>query len=497
MRKNIDAAEYKHVALGLIFIKYLSETFEAKYQELEADGDDAEDRDEYLAESIFFVPEQARWQFIQANATKTSIEYTDRNDNDRQGNIGNVLDNAMGLIEAENGDLKGVLPKVFGKDNLDKDTLSSMIDLFSNIGLGETLEKKKDLLGHVYEYFLGEFASAEGKKGGQFYTPKSIVQMMVEMIEPYEGRILDGACGSGGMFIMSEKFVQKHNGDVDDIVVYGQESNQTTYNLCRMNLAMHGMEGGNVAWNAEGSFLRDAHKDLKADFVLMNPPFNQKEWGVDQLQNDARWSLGTPPNGNANFGWMQYIIHHLNPTGGRAAVVLANGSLSSNSSGEGEIRQKMVDTDLVECVLMLPKQLFFNTGIPACVWFLHRDKPRKGETLFIDASELGYMEDRTHRAFAQEDIDKVTETYHAWQKKEESYEDVKGFCKTTKIEDIQKHKYVLTPGRYVGIPDEEDDGIPFDEKMKTYTDELRGQMDEAEQLDQKIKESLSKIGFSI
>ena len=483
LRKNIDAAEYKYVVLGLIFIKYISETFSELYEKLEADQySDPEDRDEYLAENVFFVPSNARWSHLHDNAKLPSI--------------GEIIDEAMEAIEKENKELKNVLPKVYGKANLDKASLGQLIDLISNTDLQAENEKSKDLFGRVYEYFLGEFANAEGKKGGQFYTPKAIVKLMVEMIEPYKGRVYDPACGSGGMFVMSEKFVTEHQGNISDITVYGQESNQTTWKLSKMNLAIRNINSQFVSWNTEGSFLNDAHPDLKADFILANPPFNQKEWGIDILQDDARWKHGMPPSGNANFGWMMHMLYHLAP-GGVLSTVLANGSLSSNTSGEGEIRQRLVEEDLVECIVALPKQLFYNTGIPACLWFLRREKANHSkEVLFIDASEMGYMKDRVHRDLADEDIETITDTYHNW-RKGNGYEDVKGYCKSATIEEIQKHKHVLTPGRYVGIPDEEDDGIPFEEKMADLSATLKEQMEKEADLNQEIKDQLSNIGVNL
>lgn len=493
LRKNMDAAEYKHIVLGLIFLKYISDSFEALHTKLvEGKGEyaeaDPEDIDEYRAENVFYVPPDSRWSHLLSRAKKPSI--------------GQDVDAAMEAIEKNNPTLKGILPKVFAKPNLDKQSLGGLIDLIGNIALGTEAAKSKDILGRVYEYFLGQFASQEGKKGGQFYTPKSIVQMMVEMLEPYKGRVFDPACGSGGMFVMSEKFVTEHQGRLDDISIYGQESNQTTYRLCRMNLAIRGIDGSNVKWNTEGSFLNDLHKDLKADFILMNPPFNDSDWSGELLENDARWGYGRPPAGNANLAWMQHMLFHLAPTGA-GGIVLANGSLSSNTSGEGEIRKAIVDADLVDCIVMLPKQLFYNTGIPACVWFLNRGKnsdryrKRKGEVLFIDAGQVGYMEDRTHRAFSDEDLKKIADTYHKWRIEKGGYEDIKGFCKSATLEDIQKHKHVLTPGRYVGIPDEEDDGIPFEEKMAGYAKELKAQMTEAGRLDKEIRKSLAGIGFGL
>lgn len=483
LRKNIDAAEYKYVVLGLVFIKYISESFDELYQKLEADEwSDPEERDEYIAENVFFVPQNARWSHIHNNAKLPTV--------------GQIIDEAMDAIESENKELKNVLPKVYGKANLDKASLGQLIDLISNTELQAENEKSKDLFGRVYEYFLGEFANAEGKKGGQFYTPKAIVKLMVEMIEPYKGRVYDPACGSGGMFVMSEKFVTEHQGNISDITVYGQESNQTTWKLSKMNLAIRNINSQFVTWNTEGSFLKDAHPDLKADYILANPPFNQKDWGINILQDDARWKFGTPPNGNANYGWMMHMLYHLAPTG-VMATVLANGSLSSNTSGEGVIRKSLVEQDLVECIVALPKQLFYNTGIPACIWYLRREKANKSkEILFIDASEMGYMKDRVHRDLADEEINLITETYHNW-RKSENYGDVKGFCKSAKTDEVIKHKHVLTPGRYVGIPDEEDDGIPFETKMADLTATLKGQMDKEETLNEVIKQQLANIGLEL
>ncbi len=484
LRKNIDAAEYKNVALGLIFLKYISESFQELHNKLALDEfSDPEDRDEYKAENIFFVPEQARWKNIQAKAKLPSI--------------GQELDNAMESIEKENSELRNVLPKVFGKPNLDKASLGQLIDLISNTELKATSENSKDLFGRVYEYFLGEFASAEGKKGGQFYTPKSIVKLMVEMIEPYKGRVYDPACGSGGMFVMSEKFVQEHQGNIKDITVYGQESNQTTWKLSKMNLAIRNINSQFVAWNTEGSFLKDAYPDLKADYILANPPFNQSDWGQEILQDDARWKYGVPPAGNANFGWMQHMLYHLAPHG-VMATVLANGSLSSNTSGEGEIRKNLIQNNLIECIVALPKQLFYNTGIPACIWFLRRERQaRKNEILFIDASEMGYLEDRVHRVLAEEDINKISDTYHNWKKNPDKYEDIKGFCKSAERGEVEKHGFVLTPGRFVGIKDVIDDGVPFEEKMQKLTSTLKEQFAKEEVMNAEIKKQLAKIGFSL
>ena len=489
LRNNIDAAEYKHVVLGLIFLKYISDAFDVLYEKLEAGegeyaGADPEDKDEYGAENVFFVPEKARWSYIQSQG--------------KMPNIGKLIDDAMDLIEADNPTLKGILPKVYARQNLDPQSLGSLIDTIGTIALGDEKSRSQDVLGQVYEYFLGQFALAEGQKGGQFYTPQSIVKLLVEMLEPYSGRVYDPCCGSGGMFVQSEKFIERHQGRLDDISVYGQESNQTTYRLCRMNLAIRGIDGSNIRWNTEGSFLNNAHKDLKADYIIANPPFNVSDWSGDLLRDDPRWQFGVPPVGNANFAWVQHFLYHLNPNAGQAGFVLANGSLSSNTGGEGQIRQNLVENDLVECIVMLPKALFFNTGIPACLWFLRRGKKKRhGEVLFIDASELGYMINRKNRVLADEDVMKVADTYHNWLNSDEAYQDEKGFCKSASLEDIQKHKFVLTPGRYVGIPDEEDDGIPFQEKVDSLTTQLREQMKQAQELDQEIRIQLAKIGIEL
>lgn len=491
LRKYIDAAEYKSIVLGLIFLKYISDSFESLHEELikqQTEGADPEDRDEYKAENVFFVPKEARWSYIQSRAKLPTI--------------GGDLDNAMEVIEKENNSLKGILPKVYSRPNLDKQALGGLVDLISNIQLREEADNHKDILGRIYEYFLGEFALAEGKKGGQFYTPKSIVKTMVEMIEPFNGRVYDPCCGSGGMFVMSDRFVQEHQGRRDNISIYGQESNQTTWKLCRMNLAIRGIDGTQVLWNTEGSFLNDLHPTLKADYILANPPFNDSDWSGELLKDDARWVYGIPPTGNANYAWMQHMIYHLSPKG-IMAMVLSNGSLSSNTSNEGEIRKNILKADLIDCILMLPKQLFYNTGIPACVWFISRNKKdgvhrdRSNEVLFIDASDLGFMKDRTHREFTDEDIDRITDTYHEWKRKDGKYEDVKGFCKSAILDDIEKNNFVLTPGRYVGIKEEEDDGIPFEEKMDILVRELKANMEEGKVLDREIKKSLKEVGFDI
>src|SRR3989339_659958 len=403
LRSNMDAAEYKHVVLGLIFLKYISDAFTEVYEKLKKEKDsDPEDVDEYVSRRIFFVPKEARWENLQANAKKPEI--------------GKFLDEAMDIIERDNPSLKGVLPKNYARPGLNKQRLGELIDLIGTIGLGDKENRSKDILGRVYEYFLGEFASAEGKKGGQFYTPRSIVKLLTEMLEPYKGRIFDPCCGSGGMFVQSEKFVEAHGGRIGDISVYGQESNQTTWRLCKMNLAIRGIDA-NIAWNNEGSFLNDAHKDLKADFVLANPPFNDSDWKGDLLREDIRWKYGTPPAGNANFAWVQHFIYHLSPAG-TAGFVLANGSMSSNTSGEGDIRKSIIEADLVDCMVALPSQLFYNTMIPACLWFVARDKKnhkfrhRRGEFLFIDARNMGLMTDRRHRELTEEDVAKIASVYH-------------------------------------------------------------------------------------
>ena len=494
LRKNMDAAQYKHIVLGLIFLKFISGSFEelnAKISEGEGEyaGADKEDPDEYEAENIFFVPPTARWSYLHERAKRTSI--------------GKDIDDAMVGIEEKNPALKGILPKVYALPNLDKTALSDLMDLIeTRIELNKAAEESKDILGRVYEYFLGEFANAEGKKGGQFYTPKSIVRLMVEMVKPYRGRVYDPACGSGGMFIMSEKFVKEHSGNVNNISIFGQESNQTTYHLCRMNLAIRGIDGSQVLWNTEGSFLNDLHRDHKADFVLANPPFNDSDWSGHLLRKDPRWKYGTPPASNANFAWLQHMIYHLSPKG-IMACVLANGSLSTQTNNEGEIRKALIEDDLVDCIVALPKQLFYNTGIPACIWFISRkragngDRKRTGEILFIDASELGFMADRTHREFSEDDIDKIARVYHDWRKPDGKYEDLKGFCKSADIGVIAGNNFALTPGRYVGIKDEEDDGVPFEEKMAELTGELSEQMRAEHGLDKNIKNQLKNIGIEL
>lgn len=488
LRGHLDAAEYKHVVLGLIFLKYISDAFDELHQELEADeGVDPEDRDEYLAENIFYVPKEARWQVFQDNAKKP--------------NIGKLIDEGMDAIEKENDELNGVLPKDYGKPSLGERLLGELVDLISNIGLGDKESRSQDILGRVYEYFLGEFASAEGKKGGQFYTPRCVVELLVKMIEPYKGRVYDPCCGSGGMFVQSEKFVvEVHGGEIDDISIYGQESNPTTWKLCKMNLAIRGIDG-NLGQNSADSFRDDLHKNLKADYILANPPFNVSDWGGKHLREDSRWVYGTPPVGNANYAWIQHIIGHLAPSG-TAGFVLANGSMSSNQSGEGEIRKALIDDGLVDCMVALPGQLFYNTQIPACLWFLSKNKgkssrgkvrQRQGETLFIDGRKLGVLIDRVHRELTEEEITRIADTYHAWRSPKGNYEDIPGFCKSAKLEDIRGHGYVLTPGRYVEAEETEDDDEPFEEKMERLTQVLQEQFAESGKLEAEIKQNLSQF----
>ncbi|CDM95184.1 type I restriction-modification system subunit M [Limnospira indica] len=497
MRGHMDAAEYKHVTLGLIFLKYISDAFQERYDDLaarqETDYTDPEDRDEYVGENMFWVPQEARWSTIQASA--------------KQPDIGKRIDEAMLAIEKENPRLKGVLPSNYNRPDLDKQRLGELIDLISTIGLGDAENRSKDILGRVYEYFLGQFAEKEGKGGGEFYTPQSVVKLLVEMIQPYKGRIYDPCCGSGGMFVQSEKFVEAHGGRKGDIAVYGQESNPTTRRLCLMNLAIRGIDG-NIGDRQADSFTNDLHKDLKADYILANPPFNISDWWNEKLAEDVRWQYGTPPKGNANYAWIQHIIHHLAPNG-IAGFVLANGSMSSNQSGEGEIRKALIASDLVDCMIALPGQLFYTTQIPACLWFVARDKSgkptaghkscrnRKGETLFIDARKLGVLMDRTHRELIDEELARIAGTYQAWRGEPEAddYEDVPGFCKSATLEDIASHGYVLTPGRYVGAEELEEDDELFEEKMERLTKKLYAQFEESAKLEAAIRENLRRLGL--
>lgn len=517
LRNNMDAAEYKHVVLGLVFLKYISDSFKEIHDKLvegkgDYEGANPEDRDEYKAENVFWVPKEARWAHLQAHA--------------KLPGIGKVVDDAMVAIERDNPRLKGVLPKDYARPGLDKQRLGELIDLIGTIGLGDKENKSKDILGRVYEYFLTQFASAEGKNGGQFYTPNSVVRLLVEMLSPYKGRIYDPACGSGGMFVQSEKFVEAHGGRIGDISIYGQESNATTRRLAVMNLALRGIEADFGPEQAD-TFRRDLHPDLRADYVLANPPFNDSDWF--RKDDDVRWQYGVPPKGNANFAWVQHFIHHLAPTG-YAGFVLANGSMSSNQSGEGEIRKAIIEADLVDCMVALPGQLFYSTPIPVCLWFLAKDKNakhpgerrrdvslrnRRRQTLLIDARKLGVMVNRTLRELTEADIATIAETYHAWrgdlvasapastvkhhrvadEQPKPAYADIPGFCKSVTTDEIAAHDYVLTPGRYVGAEEVEDDGEPFGEKMTRLVAELRAQFDESAKLEKIISANLKGLGY--
>jgi len=495
LRGSMDAAEYKHVVLGLIFLKYISDAFEEKHEALIAEksqGADAEDPDEYRAVNVFWVPPEARWTYLKRQA--------------RQSTIGQLVDDAMAGIERDNPALRGVLPKDYARPVLNKQRLGQLIDLISNIRVGDAEARSKDVLGRVYEYFLSQFASAEGKKGGEFYTPRCVVKLLVEMIEPYRGRVYDPCCGSSGMFVQSLEFIRAHAGGNGnggkakaDISIYGQESNYTTWRLAKINLAIRGIEG-QIAHG--DTFHNDRHPDLKADFILANPPFNVSDWGGERLREDKRWKYGVPPASNANFAWVQHIVHHLSPAG-IAGIVLANGSMSSSQSGEGEIRKNLIEADIVDCMIALPGQLFYSTQIPACLWFLARDRKndrfhdRRGHVLFIDARKLGRMVDRTHRELTDEDIVQITATYHSWRGEKEAgeYEDVPGFCKSAPLEEVRKHGHVLTPGRYVGAEAQEEDDEPFEEKMKRLSAQWREQRDEAAKLDAAIVTNLKELGY--
>ena len=490
LRGSMDAAEYKHVVLGLIFLKYISDAFEEMYTRLKgeiAEGADPEDPDEYRAENIFWVPPEARWAILQAAA--------------RQPTIGQTVDDAMVAIERDNEALKNVLPKDYARQALDQTRLGQVIDLISNIDIGDAEARSQDMLGRVYEYFLSQFALAEGRKGGEFYTPRCVVNLLVEMLEPYNGRVYDPCCGSSGMFVQSIAFIQAHqsgNGGTAraDISIYGQESNYTTWRLAKMNLAIRGIEG-QIAHG--DTFHSDRYPDMRADYILANPPFNVSDWGGDRLREDQRWQYGIPPVRNANFAWVQHIVHHLSPSG-VAGFVLANGSMSSSQSGEGEIRKNLIEADLVDCMVALPGQLFRSTQIPACLWFLARDRrdgkfrDRRGEILFVDARKLGYMADRTQRELAAEDIDRIADAYRAWRSGVD-YADVPGFCKGVALEEIRRHSYILTPGRYVGAEPQADDGEPFEEKMKRLVAQWQAQQAEARRLDTAIDANLKTLGF--
>ena len=494
LRGSMDAAEYKHVVLGLIFLKYISDAFEERHAAVLAEwgADAAEDRDEYLAENILWVPPQARWNRLRAQA--------------RQPEIGQVVDEAMAAIEHDNSVLEGVLPKDYARPALDKQRLGQLIDMIGNIRVGDEEARSRDVLGRVYEYFLSQFASAEGKKGGEFYTPRCVVRLLVEMLEPYRGRVYDPCCGSSGMFVQSFEFIRAHttgNGNGGrargDISIWGQESNYTTWRLAKMNLAIRGIEG-RIAYG--DSFHNDRHPDLKADFILANPPFNVSDWGGDRLADDKRWKYGTPPKGNANFAWVQHMVHHLAP-GGAAGFVLANGSMSSAQSGEGAIREKLIEAGLVDCMVALPGQLFYSTQIPVCLWFLARDRDngrfrdRQDEILFIDARALGRMVDRTHRELTDENTSHIADTYHAWRSAADGsgYVDVPGFCRSAPLEEVRRHNHVLTPGRYVGAPPRKEDGEPFERKMKRLVTQLRQQQAEGARMDATIAGNLAKLGF--
>lgn len=499
LRGSMDASEYKHVVLGLIFLKYVEDAFEERRavlrSELAADnitGDAAEEllesRDEYTAEGVFWVPPEARWQYLKERA--------------KQPEIGKLIDNAMDLIELDNPSLRGVLPKTYARPSMDVRRLGELVDLMSGIGLGSAEHRDKDVLGRVYEYFIGRFASAEGKGGGEFYTPRSIVRLLVEMIEPYSGRVYDGCCGSGGMFVQAERFVEAHGGRRNDIAVYGQELNDTTWRLANMNLAIRGIEADlGPRWG--DTFHEDLHPDVKADYCLANPPFNISDWGGDQLRDDPRWQYGVPPVGNANYAWLQHFASKLAPRG-VAGIVLANGSLSSQQSGEGEIRRRMLEADLVECIVACPGQLFYSTGIPVSLWFLNRDKSpggargwrdRRGEVLFIDARNLGVMVDRTHRELTDDDIARVAGTYHAWRGEPDAgeYADVPGFCASASADQIAAHRHVLTPSRYVGAQAVDADGEPLDQKIKRLTDELSAAFEHGAELQGRIQRALGRL----
>ncbi|MBU3145986.1 class I SAM-dependent DNA methyltransferase [Clostridium sp. CF012] len=483
LRGSMDASEYKHVVLGLIFLKYVSDSFSEKHEELakEEEGFE-EDKDEYLAENIFWVPLEARWNEIVSYATSVDI--------------GKKIDTAMELIEKENQSLKGVLNKNYSRPELDKTRLGELVTLFTNLDIGSDKAKERDMLGRVYEYFLSKFASAEGKLGGEFYTPSCVVRTLVEILEPYSGRVYDPCCGSGGMFCQSAKFVKEHQGNINNISVYGEESNPTTWKLAKMNLALRQIEADLGTHNAD-TFHEDLHKTLKANYILANPPFNISDWGGEKIQEDIRWKYGVPPVGNANYAWLQHMIHHLSPNGVMGSV-LANGSLSSSTSNEGTIRTAIVNDDIVDCIVAMPGQLFYSTGIPVSLWILRKGKEEitKNKVLFIDARNLGHLVNRRLKELDENDIKKIADTYHNW-KNNKSYEDIKGFCKSTSIDEIAQHGYVLTPGRYVGIEEIEDDGIPFEDKMEEITSQLAKQFEESKKLEDKIKNALGGIGYEL
>lgn len=479
LRGNIDASEYKSVVLGLIFLKYISDRFEQKYEELKAEGEGfEEDIDEYTSEGIFFVPQGARWKDIAAAAHTPEI--------------GVAIDNAMRSIEKNNKRLKDILPKNFARPELDKRRLGDVVDLFTNIKMHEHGDEK-DILGRTYEYCLSKFAEQEGKLAGEFYTPSCVVRTLVEVLQPFHGRVYDPCCGSGGMFVQSAKFVESHSGNINDISVYGQDSNPTTWKMAQMNLAIRGIDADLGQYNAD-TFFNDCHPTLRADYIMANPPFNLSDWGADKLQDDVRWKYGIPPAGNANFAWMQHMIYHLAPNG-RIGMVLANGSLSSQSGGEGEIRKNIVNADLVDCIVAMPSQLFYTTQIPVSLWFLSKNKSQKGKTLFIDARKMGTMVTRKLREFTDDDIKKIADTYKAFA--DGTLEDVKGFCAVVGTDEIAKQDYILTPGRYVGIEEQEADDEPFDEKMTRLTGELSAMFAKSHELEEEIRKNLGAIGYEI
>lgn len=479
LRGNLNASEYEGVVLGLIFLKYISDKFEAKFKELSEDEyADVEDKDEYEADGVFFVPQDARWSVISQAAHTPQI--------------GKVIDDALESIERENTKLKGVLPSNYARPELDKRRLGDVVDLFTNIHMLASGDEK-DLLGRVYEYCLQKFASMEGKNAGEFYTPSCIVRTIVEILQPYAGRVYDPCCGSGGMFVQSAKFIQNHQKDINNISVYGQEANPSTWKMAHMNVAIRGLEA-NLGQSYADTFFNDQHPTLKADFIMANPPFNLSDWGADKLEKDVRWKFGIPPAGNANFAWMQHMIHHLSPTG-RIGLVLANGALSSQTGGEGAIRQKIVEADLVEGIIALPSQLFYSTGIPVSLWFLSRNKQQAGKVLFVDARNMGTMVTRAVRELQQDDITKIASTFEAF--RNGTLEDEKGFCAVKTLQDIAAQDFILTPGRYVGIAEQEDDGEPFAEKMQRLTSELSGLFAESHRLEDVIREKLAGIGYKL
>ena len=481
MRGAVPVSSYKFIILGLIFLKYISDSFEEKYQALVDEGYGLEeDRDAYLMDNVFYVPSKARWEFLNAHS--------------KSSNIGQIIDEALEEIEKENPSLKGVLIKNYNSPDYRNVNLGELIDLFTNIKIGSKEAQDKDILGRIYEYFLGQFASNELQKGGEFYTPACLVRTMVEILEPYKGRIYDPACGSGGMFVQSVKFIEKHKGTMQNVAIFGQEKNPTTWKLAKMNLAIRGINNEGLGKFADDTFHNDLHKDLKADFVLANPPFNISDWGQEKLVDDARWKYGIPPKGNANFAWVEHMVSKLSMNG-KAAIILANGALSAGGQEE-EIRKNLIEADLVDCILSMPSNLFYTVTIPCSIWILNRNKKQKGKTLFIDARNLGKMVTRKLRELSEEDIAKIANTYHNYQNNE-NYEDIAGFCKISLMDEIKENNYVLTPGRYVGTEDAEDDGIPFEEKMKNITIELKEQFAMSHELEEEIKKNLEAIGYGI